>query len=91
MSLRNWILKKIAERKGNQMLDKLRNAVSGYKTYIGAAFAVLILVYGHFWGPASIAGVAIPEVTTAEMWKGIWEALMAVFIRAGIKKQGATA
>lgn len=89
MSLKSWIIKLIVERKGTPMLQNVMNKVSGCKTYIVCALAIVVLVAGRFWGPIDLPGPTdIPQVDSAAMWKGIWEAITVTFLRAGVKKSG---
>ncbi len=88
MSLKTWIMKKIVERKGSPMLDKVIAKVSGLKTYITSIIAILVLVIGRYWGPINVGPIDIPAIEAAAMWKGIWAAVTACFMRAGVKKSG---
>lgn len=66
------------------MIGKLLDAVKGYKTYILSAIGVLVAIAGHFWGPINIAGTTIPQLSTDDMWKIIWESGIFSAIRNSI-------
>lgn len=66
------------------MLGNLASKLTGYKTYITAGIGILTVVVAHFFGPLTIAGTTLPPVSTDEMWKSIWEGIMAVTIRHGV-------
>lgn len=66
------------------MMQKLLDAVKGYKTYLLAVLGILVAVIGHFWGPLNIAGQTIPQITTDEMWKLIWNSGLFAAVRHSI-------
>ncbi len=90
MSLKEWAIKWVVQRKGTAIMGKLLEKVSGYKTYIALSLGVVVAVVGRFWGPLHVGPIDIPAIETAEMWKIIWEAVAGMFLRAGVKKSGPT-
>jgi len=72
------------------MLTKMMDAVQGRKTYILAVLGAIVAIAGHFFGPLSLAGQAIPQIPTDEMWKAIWAVASLASLRHGIStSQGA--
>lgn len=79
-SLKQWIIK----LEVGKMLTNIFNAMQGRKTYILAGLGALVSVVGHYWGPLSIAGQTIPQVSTDDMWKAIWAVASLASLRHGI-------
>ena len=84
MGLKDWILRKIVQKEGNKMLGGIMEKLSGYKTYITALLGIIVVIIGHFFGPINAGPVQIPLIESGDMWKGIWDALMIIFLRKGI-------
>jgi len=74
------------------MLANLFNSVQGYKTYILAGLGAIVAIVGHFWGPLTIAGTVIPQISSPDMWKEIWAVGSLASLRHGIttSTQGGT-
>lgn len=69
-----WIVRKEAIK----MVEKVRIMLAGYKTYIGGIAAIVGAISAWING-------AIPNEKAIEV---IWEALMLMFVRAGVSKAG---
>ena len=69
------------------MLSQYISKINGYKTYILAVLGALIAVAGHLWGPTTLAGISIPQVSTDDMWKAIWAVASLASLRHGISTQ----
>lgn len=73
------------------MLGNALSVVQGKKTYILAGLGAVVAIVGHFWGPLSLAGNTIPQVSSADMWKAIWAVGSLASLRHGIStSKGAT-
>jgi hypothetical protein len=83
----NFIEEFIGKAVVKKRLRRLRDMkiLTGYKTYITAFLGILVVAVGYLFGPVDIAGVTIPHIDLDSGVKLIWNALMAVFIRAGVK------
>ena len=80
MSLKSWLI----EKGGTFMLSKAFNALKGCKTYILASIGAIVAIVGHFWGPISVGGVSLPQVSLDDMWKAIWAVASLASLRHGI-------
>jgi hypothetical protein len=86
MGLGSWVIKRVVQSKGEKMFTKIRNSISGYKTYVLMAFGMIVAVAGHFWGPFNVVGMEVPAFSTPELWAVIWKSMAGVFMRNGIAK-----
>jgi hypothetical protein len=82
----NFIKKWIVEKGAQNIMGKLFGAIDGYKTYILAAFGILVAVVGHFWGPFNIGSVTIPAMTWNEVWNIVWNGGLFALLRNGVSK-----
>ena len=86
MGLKDWIAVKVLNKEGTPMLGNLMGKVSGQKTYITVGLGIAVAVVGHFWGPLDIGPIDIPQVSSGDMWKLIWEGISVAFLRHGVSK-----
>jgi hypothetical protein len=74
-------------KKGLRRLEEMK-FLTGYKTYITAFLGIFIVAVGYLFGPVDIAGITIPHIDLDSGVKLVWAALMAIFIRSGVKQGG---
>jgi hypothetical protein len=82
----NFIKKWLFEKGAQNIMGKLFTAVDGYKTYILAAFGILVALVGHFWGPINVGPIAIPAMSWSEVWNIIWNGGLFALLRNGVSK-----
>jgi hypothetical protein len=88
MSLKELILKIVLKRRAEKMLDNVMSKVNGYKTYVAGGLGIVVAVVGCYLGPIDLGFTQIPHIESADMWKYVWSALMALFMRHGIANKG---
>lgn len=86
MGLKDLIGRIILKKEGGPMLQNLMSKVDGQKTYLTIGLGVLVAVVGHFWGPLHVGPVDVPQVSSGDMWKLIWEGVSVAFLRHGVSK-----
>ncbi len=69
-----------------KMLDKLKGFIDGKKTYITVVIGIIVAIAGYLYGPINVGPVDIPSVSSQEVWTIVWNGLMFLFLRKGVKK-----
>ena len=54
------------------MLDKLKTAVDGYKTYLISGIGLAVALAGHFWGPFNLGTFTVPLFSWNQVWDIAW-------------------
>lgn len=80
--IRNWILKKVLERRIKKMMEKLE----GKKTYILAAVGVVVGLVGVLFGPVEVGPITIPALSWNDFFNILWNGGLFSFLRMGVKK-----
>ena len=85
--IKRLIFNLVLKRRIIKMLDKLKDKLSGQKTYITAGLGALVAIVGFVAGPVDLpGGVEIPAMDAKTALEAVWVAAMAIFMRAGVKK-----
>lgn len=82
----NFVEKWIFQKGAQNIMGKLFASLDGYKTYILAAFGIIVGVVGHFWGPISMGPVQIPAMSWDDLWKIVWNGGLFAVLRNGVSK-----
>jgi len=84
--IKEAVVKYVVGRSVIKMLDKVKGALNGNKTYITVVLGIIVAVVGMFWGPVEVGPINIPAMESSEAWTIIWNGLMFLFLRKGVKQ-----
>ena len=86
----NWLEELVGKTILKKVLRRIEDMkiLDGYKTYIISAAGIIVVLIGLFFGQTDIGPISIPAMDFNTSVKYLWAALMAIFMRAGIKKVG---
>ena len=61
--------------------------IEGKKTYITLSLGMIVAIIGRFWGPLHLGPIDVPQISSSDMWKLIWEGFVFGFLRNGVSKK----
>ena len=68
-------------------MDKFMQKIEGKKTYITLSLGMIVAIIGRFWGPLHLGPIDVPQISSSDMWKLIWEGFVFGFLRNGVSKK----
>lgn len=81
--LKEWLIKKVIERKVAKMLDSLKAKLEGKKTYLTAGLGILVALAGVLFGPIDLpGGLTIPALSANDLIQVIWTSGLFSFLHA---------